>query len=621
MLMRTHPLLHPSQTAQSTLESLVGHVERLGRETPRRLLWRALTGAIYGATLVLFLWVGATLEHSLQLTGDEPWYILQALGLARLHSANLAPLIANHAIFDPLVHHWDDHTADFLGNGERVLPNLPGYAAAIAPWYVLAGRKGIIGFQALVASLTVTLVYVEAWQRFRSVLIALFAMLALLFALPSLFYVAQVFPSTLATAAAFGGFVLASRVLPATTGRWQLVAAAATGMVASILPWLHSKYALAAVALVAVAALAIRLPLRLWHPLDQCGRQAWRTIGVMTAVLALSFAGVILYSRHYFGTWMPRISAAGGAMDLAHPDVQRALNLLNDMFIDPQSGLIPWVPLAVLAPVGLMLLWRRDRRYTGMLLLMLGGLLGAFAPVLFTGDVYQGYALPSRFTVECAPYFALAEAAVMAAVRPDQSLVQFVRMLNGGRWRLHPRSALAAARIGLALACLGLLLAGAYFDRVALHAPRLLYHSTAGPRIVEEYPNMLPAWWFGVFSWTPDNYVPAATDAFVPDSALHQLRLDRVEAPPGRYVAAITFSCSTGEHGPVPMTLRVERNTTHGSQKLGEWQATVNCGTQPTPTATLSFSNDGYDSFNVVIVLPPAHSSLQASLAYHRVAT
>ena len=619
--MRTHSPLHPGQPAQSTLESLISQVERLSRATPQRSLGTALTGVIYGAALALFLWVGATLEHRLQLTGDEPWYILQALGLARLHSANLAPLIANHAIFDPLVHHWDDHTADFLGNGERVLPNLPGYAAAIAPWYVLTGRKGIIGFQALVAALTATLVYMEARRQFRSILVAFFAMLALLFALPSLFYVAQVFPSTLATGAAFGGFVLASRVLPATTGRWQLVVAAATGVVAGALPWLHSKYALAALALVAVAALAVRLPLRLRHPLDDCGRQAWCAIGVMAGVLALSFAGIVLYSRHYFGTWTPRISAAGGAMDLAHPDVQRALNLLNDMFLDPQSGLIPWVPLAVLVPVGLMLLWRRDRRSAGMLLLMLAGLLGAFAPVLFTRDIYQGYALPSRFTVECAPYFALAEAAVLAAARPDQSLVQHMRMLHAGRWRMHSRSAVVAARIGLALACLGLLLVGAYFDRVGLHAPRLLYHSTAGPRIVEEYPDLLPAWWFAAFTWTPDNFVPAAMVPFVPDSALHQLRVDRVEAPPGRYAATVTFICSTGEHGSVPVTLRVERNTTRGARMLDEWHATVICTTQPTPTAALSFLSDGYESVNVVIALPPDHPSMQASLAYHRVAT
>ncbi|HEV2461486.1 MAG TPA: hypothetical protein VGS80_24285, partial [Ktedonobacterales bacterium] len=459
-------------------------------------------------------------------------------------------------------------------------------------------------------------------RLFQSAVVAVFALLVFLLTLPPLFYVGQLFPSTLASGVAFGGFVLASRVLPAASTRGRLLIAAATGTLAGVLPWLHFKYALAAVALVAVAALAVRLPLRVWRPVDRRGREAWSAIGVIAGVLALSFTGIVLYCHHYFGTWTPHISAAGGEADLGPPDLPRALNLLCDMFLDPQSGLLPWVPLALVIPAGLVLLWRRDRRFAGMLLIMLGGFLGAFVPALITGDIYQGYALPSRFTVECAPYFALAVAAVLAAALPEPAVP--VRQPTP-QWRsprrVSWRDVARAAKIGLALGCLSLLLAGAAFDSAALQAPQLLYHSTAGPRLVEEYPDMLPAWWFGIFPSTPGNYVTAATEQLIPDATLHQLRLADIEVPEGRYVATVTLICTVGGPEQMPVMLRTEGNLAGGVQVLGEQPMAVNCMARQPATVTLAFSSNGYQSLNFVVALPPGAPAVQASLTYRRVSS
>ena len=105
-------------------------------------------------------------------------------------------------------------------------------------------------------------------------------------------------------------------------------------------------------------------------------------------------------------------------MDFARPNLPRAVALYTDMFASNQSGLLPWVPLDFLVIPGVALLWRRSPAQARAVLMLIGAQLVGFLPALFTPAIYQGYALPSRFTVECAPFFALCVAAVFAAGLP-----------------------------------------------------------------------------------------------------------------------------------------------------------------------------------------------------------
>jgi hypothetical protein len=320
--------------------------------------------------------------------------------------------------------------------------------------------------------------------------VALVALAAYLTSLPALLYVGRVFPSTLAAGVAFASYVLVARTLPRAVG-WRLVAATgAVGALAGLAPWLHVRYL--ALALCIVAGALILLALRMRREGTGTSRRLYALAAALPcACLALSFGLIALYSRRYFGTWYPQYHTLGEAA-FAGFDPTRVARLLAEVFLDRTSGLLPWMPLALLVPLGWALLVRSARREALLLLLWVAGLLGAFASAAVAPYVGQAYALPARFTVECQPFFALGAAAVFAAGWP--ALRRWWQ--SGGRTVQWPAA--------LAVACLALVLVDAWFTLVALRAPWLLYPVGGGPRLVAAYPHVLPGWWFGLFgNWAP----------------------------------------------------------------------------------------------------------------------
>ena len=104
--------------------------------------------SLFALGWVILLVLGEYVALRLKVTGDEPWYLLQSNAFLHGHGFNLAPALRDHALYTQLLGHApDDHTADYLGNGERVLVNMPGYAVAIAPFYLIGGRALVIVFQ------------------------------------------------------------------------------------------------------------------------------------------------------------------------------------------------------------------------------------------------------------------------------------------------------------------------------------------------------------------------------------------------------------------------------------------------------------------------------------------
>jgi hypothetical protein len=99
-----------------------------------------LTALLAGC--VLFGTLGLRLTTRLTLTGDEPWYAAQAYALWHFHTPAIFTPHVPRAVYEPLLGGTpDDHTRDYLGNGERLLVNLPGYAAIIAPFFALVAAR------------------------------------------------------------------------------------------------------------------------------------------------------------------------------------------------------------------------------------------------------------------------------------------------------------------------------------------------------------------------------------------------------------------------------------------------------------------------------------------------
>ena len=450
-----------------------------------------------------FATVALRLIARLPPAGDEPWYLLQAVALARYHTPDLAPVLRDHALYQHLLGaQVDDHTYDYVGNGERMLTYLPGYAAAIALPYALGGRTLVVIAQAVAAAVTGMLVYGEAWRLFRSRPVALMAWLAYLAPLPVALYAGQLFPSTLAACALMLGYVVAVRWLPGARG-WRLLAVSGlVGLLAVALPWLHIKYALAGLALAGIALAALLLK---GDERDKAGlapglpaRERWIAAALLGGLVLIGYALVAVYSRHYFGAWTPPNSRAQA--DLRHPNLHALGTVYADMFLSSVNGLLPWVPLDLLVVPGVVVLWRRHAWRGRAIAVLIAALMGAFVTAAFS-SVGQGKAMPGRFTLECAPFFALCVAAAVAPLLPAGGWRDTLRALRTSLRTALPWRSIARG-LGLAGVC-GLLLVTAWFAAVGRSDPALLYPGPSGPNLVVRYPDALPQWWFGVFPPLP----------------------------------------------------------------------------------------------------------------------
>lgn len=464
-------------------------------------------GVFCGALAVLLV---ASIHLIIRLppTGDEPWYLLQGYSLVHFHAVDLAWVQNDLKVY----HHFlgyvpADHIGDYRGNGVELVPYLPGYAAVVGPLYALGGRLLIVAAQSLAGALTATLLFQEAYRLWRSRAVALFATLAYLTSLPTLLYAGQIFPSALAALAAVASFVLVTRALPVAHGRGLVATGASIGALAMALPWLHIKYAPLALVVIAAALLQLALISRTRSAVHVAAsfdgqhdetanvrqrRSAWLAALLVGGLPLVSFALVVAYSYHYFGTWYPqyRAQASGAFMS---PDLGHMLLIFRQMFFDAQSGLVPWVPLTLLTPVGLVLLMRRHRREACFALLWMLGLLSAFLSAAFAPHVNQAGALPARFTVESLPFCALCVAALFAPGWPALRTGARKVILAGSLRHL------ATWRAAAACCCLVLLAADIWLAVMAQFGLPLLYPSNVGVRLVAAFPHLLPGWWFNLF--------------------------------------------------------------------------------------------------------------------------
>lgn len=569
-------------------------------------------------------------------SGDEPWYLLLGYSILHNHTVDLAAVLHNHTVYNSFLGGVaDDHTADPLRNGVRVLPNLPGYPALVGLVYAWQGRSGVVVMQAGFAALTAILLYVVARPLLRSRLAGIFAALGMVGVAPALLYVSQIFPSIVAAAFVFLGFVAVAHWIPEAEGRRLVAAVGALAIAVLVLPWLHFRYVLASLALVALGTAAL-------HWRGRVGRDRRRIRACLISVLALAglnLGGVAWYCQHYFGTWTPPVNITRGTtLGLFHPDVARGLAIFYVTLLNPQAGLLPWAPLLLLSPVGLLLMWRRDRWAAVCVVSLFLGLMVTLASAFWSDQVYQGYAFPGRFAIEAVPLLSLAAAAVFAwpleridrpsglraatrawlrmAPRPAAG-VDAVRASQRGGMRRWSATA-ACSRVGalaLALACIVLLAGSAWFGVAASRTAYLLYYSPAGTREAYRHPRLLPGWWFQAFPdvgegfWNaplPTSGIPFGHATALANGAGTVRTSDALDLAPGQYIARFTFACAPGSGdgagGSATVAPAVARRVgadpahTRLIQIAGQTLHDVTCGGRGrTATTEVSFGSDGYE--------------------------
>lgn len=347
--------------------------ERLAR-SPGWCLWVVAAG-LYAA-------VGLHYAARLQVSGDEPHYLVMAQSLWRDHDLDLRDEYDGEEwaefVPGPLRPHWGAPRRD----GRPFPAHSPGLPLLLAPAYAAFGRAGCVLLLALVGACA-ALVARQLALRLTGSPEASFAAWLAAAGPPLFFYSFHVYTEAPSALAAGGSLLLL--VGGPGAGGAALAAAAA-----SALPWLHLKMAPAAVALGVVALARLR------------GRALVAFVSVAGAA-ALGFAA---YHAAIFGSPSP-LGVYGGLPADAQVATWRSL---AGLLLDRSFGLVPAAPVFLLALAGLPLALRRRDAWPYALVAA-----GVLAPLLTWRMWWGGQCPPARFLVPMLPFLAAALALRMAA--------------------------------------------------------------------------------------------------------------------------------------------------------------------------------------------------------------
>ncbi len=355
---------------------------------------------LFISALILFSFVRSSLISSnpddprlhYLLTGDEPSYLLITHSLVFDGDLDLSNNRQDYVHFSrqPLL--GDQFGFNFYnriaqgrlagkekdwGWGDRqYFINRPGLPLLIAPAYW-------IGFQAEKRIRFAVLVWINLMAAFLIVLLFYLArvhsepipaaLTAGYFSLtpPLIYYSNQIYPdlpAALFLAGALLGLIKAKK-------KWAILA---TGILVAYLPWFHERF---------IGLFVVLIVAALFHP---DFRRRW-LLFLGLPLLSLIFQGIYYYS--FYGVPFPLNSHKALSL-LAVP---RGLLALGT---DRDKGLLFLNPLIILSFVGLIPLWRQDRRLTMTLIFLL---LAFLVPVASFPDWHGGICPPLRYWVVLVP--------------------------------------------------------------------------------------------------------------------------------------------------------------------------------------------------------------------------
>lgn len=401
----------PAALVLVAVAALLALVRLLGRRRPGWAPALARTPEWLLLVVAGTLYAGVGLRHAagLQVSGDEPHYLVMAQSLWRDHDLDLRDEYDGEEwaefVPGPLRPHWGAPRAD----GRAFPAHSPGLPLLLAPAYAALGREGGVLVMALVAAAAALVCRRLALQLTGDEAASWVAWLAA--AGPPLFFYSFHLYTEAPSALALGGSLALLLGAPGAAG------AALAALCAAALPWLHLKMIPAAAALGLIALARLR------------GR-------ALTAFLAVAGAAAATFGLYYasvFGLASP-LALYGGV-----PADARVLSWrsLPGLFLDRSFGLLEVAPVFLLALAGLPILLRRREAWPHALV----GL-AVLAPLLSWRMWWGGQCPPARFLVPMLPFLVVA-----LALR------------------------LAHSRAGLARWCPGLLLTGAVLSIVAVAEP------------------------------------------------------------------------------------------------------------------------------------------------------
>ena len=202
---------------------------------PRRAPWLA------AAVAALVYAVGAYQVFPRLPTGDEPHYLVITQSLLRDHDLKIEN---NHRRGDYREYYSGDLRPDYLrrgADGEIYSVHAPGLAVLVAPAFALFGYPGVVACLALLSAWATALAWTAAWRVTSDIAASWFGWAAVALTAPFFFQSFVVYPDALG-----GALVMVGILALVSDDTMSAKGLMATGVALAILPWLHTRYVVAA---------------------------------------------------------------------------------------------------------------------------------------------------------------------------------------------------------------------------------------------------------------------------------------------------------------------------------------------------------------------------------------
>ena len=373
-----------------------------------RLNDRGRTPLLAGVIALLVFSAAAWRAAPSVLIGDEPHYLVITQSLLYDHDLKIQN---NHRRGDYRVYYEGNLPPHFqrLGrNGEIYSIHAPGLPTLVLPAFALGGYRAVQAFLLLVSAVGAGLAWWVTWLATRRSDAAWLGWAAVTLCVTGVFHSFTVYPD------GTGGVLT-------LTGAWALLRANENrndervrpwfwhGVALSILPWLHSRFAVIACGFGAL--ILLRLP---------ATRNAAAKAVVFLVVPALSAMLWLGYFIALYGR--PDPSAPYGPGEIG--SFAFVPEGLGGLLFDQRFGLLPYAPVLAFALAGLaLMIVRPESRRVGLELMFV--MASYLVTVTHFAMWWGGSSPPARFFVPVLPLLAIPAGIFWVAVarRPERVLV------------------------------------------------------------------------------------------------------------------------------------------------------------------------------------------------------
>lgn len=391
---------------------------------PSKAPWIA-AGFVGLAALIVFSQVRDVMPG-----GDEPHYLAATQSLLRDGDLRVANNYEQGDYLQYFPGRLEPHFLRRSTGGEIYSIHAPGVSAIVLPAFAVAGYPGAVLTMVLIAALTAALTWRLAFRVSGRIAGAWISVAAIFATTPYFFHTFAIYPEIIGSLLVMIGVWL---LLELDDGREVSARTLAlVGCGSSILPWLHSRFAVIAalLGLIIIARLLQR-------------SEAIKRIAAFLAVPVIAGIGWLAY---FYAIWgIPSPTAPYGAD--TSTSASYILRGLVGLLFDQQFGILTTAPVYLMAIAGAWVLLQRQPRLAFELFVIIAAYSATTASYAMW---WAGNAAPARFVVSVLPIAALPIALVGTQTTTIVLLVVSIALavprgiVEGGRFIFNNRGGVDA---------------------------------------------------------------------------------------------------------------------------------------------------------------------------------